>query len=170
MFIGWISSKTVWNWLQHLDNTDDSVLKTIINLWLLFPGCSSENTNHQAILSLGMNQRSPLSLGQWRRAVHLTPVSLVQTKCLPSGDTLFLPGSLITGRITHHAHISTEKGSVCTDTKTYRKGENRQSCWLTFQTLCKYSCCASLSCPLSLSHQPKQLLWDTCTCENLWYD
>lgn len=38
-----------------------------------------------------MNERSPLSSGQWRRAVHLTPESLVQTKYLPSGGALFLP-------------------------------------------------------------------------------
>lgn len=36
-------------------------------------------------------------------------VSLVQTKYLPSSDTLFLPGSLTTGRRTHHAHSSLKK-------------------------------------------------------------
>lgn len=41
-----------------------------------------------------MNQRSLLSPGQRRRAVPLTPVSLVQTKHSPGGDTLFLPGGL----------------------------------------------------------------------------
>lgn len=41
-----------------------------------------------------MNQRSLLSPGQRRRAVPLTPVSLVQTKHSPAGDALFLPGGL----------------------------------------------------------------------------
>ncbi len=68
--------------LQHLEDTD-APMKTIIKLWLLFPGCSSENNNHHAILSLGMNQRSLASSGQWRRAVHLTLVSLVQPSIFP---------------------------------------------------------------------------------------
>lgn len=66
----------------HLKSEDDSTLWTAIKLRLF------------VFVSLRMNQRSLLSPGQWRRAVPLTPVSLVQTKHSSGGDTLFLPGGL----------------------------------------------------------------------------
>lgn len=110
-----------------------------------------------------MNQRPPLSWGQWRRAVHLTLVSLVQTKYLPSGDTLFLPGSLTAGRRAPHAHKHPHRHYkvVYVYTIPYpalrcvwvcvRMGSKNSEvgCWLTFHTQCKYSCYPSLTCPLN---------------------
>lgn len=83
-----------------------------------------------------MNQRSLLSSGQWRRAVHLTLVSLVQTKYSPSGDTLFLPGSLTTGRRTHHPDSTHEKEAYA-QTQATTEEETVTQCAFC---LCVYRC------------------------------
>lgn len=106
VLLGWISINTAWNSLFNMIQC----CKLLLNY-----GYCSENTKGWYISSLGMNQRSQASSGQWRRAVYLTLVSLVQTKYLPSGDTLFVPGSLTTEHRTHNTQ-SAHKKAACAQT------------------------------------------------------
>lgn len=105
--------------LQHLNNKDDSVLKAINKLCYCSVGTAQRILTSWATLSLWMKQRSLLSSGQWRRAVHLTLVSVVQTTVATHCSCL---AALQQDAevITHTAHTKKE---TCTNTACC-KGEH----------------------------------------------
>lgn len=127
-----------------------------------------------------------------RRAIHLTLVSLVQTKYLPTDDTLFLPGSLMTGCRLHMHTAHTKRKRVHRQTKTKKKTDSLSMCVLclcvyilyvyiktsVYVCVCvhrekkfrrwkltheKYFC--FMSCHWPYSYKPKKLLEDPGTCD-----
>lgn len=150
------------------------MLKTIPNLWLLFPWCSSENANHRGYFKFGDEPEVPVDFRPVKTCCS-SHTGVVSSNSVATHCSCLAASQQDAELITH-----TRRKCVCVCAQTPKNMPERRkqtfslcayishihTCVYVFEEIqkldadwrsrqCKYSCYASLSCPPSLSHKLK---------------